>query len=1366
MSEVESNIQEKLDKDQDTEELEKELLEEEFIEGITSNKNRVNNIIKELNNIQNKIKINNNKKEQIKKNLEILKNEKNKKQIDLINLLSKKESIEEIYKNKIFSLNNKNENIINNSNTKNQLEIFNITSEDFKKIEIDKYIEKVISMTDDILAKCGEKYNKKDIMDNLTKIIKNSYEIFIHDSSEKNLDFILDNFISKISLYISNQSFGKFSEKDISICLRYLLDINIINEALSKMNKFLNKQYKDKKIDLKNELKNLENINEILLKRFKNGKKSLEELKNNKNADKLYLQNFNFDIKNINTNSNNLKTEHQNIKQNNIIETKVTDVFINNNFYGNNESKNINKNINTKTKQIINSNDKKEEFGSKANSENKNVTKNRFITGKKINRKIFYHMENKNEKKYYDSEDDSFNKNINCISDDESDDSITKRKSNNEESIKNELNDLKENNISKAIKKKRIQELIEEIEQSEKANNRTKNLNNQIYNKKNIKLSSIENNKDNEEKNFQKKRKINFNQIDNDIKKMNQVIDIFAKKKIINSKINNNNNTEIIKSKNVEDDYKNELKNKKIIINNNDLVNNRSLDTIFKKDENNDKTEDKDIRRLNKSKSPKISLKNCFDSRNTQVIRNKDKNQIYYNKKKKGVFNTSKINNKINKQINPNDIKENKINSNLIQNLVDNIKNNLMQNNENNINNNIETNENNKEKNNEITENIINNLLIPKNNQISNMNNNNLLNYLNQKNQNENNKNKNLKKFITNNEIISNNINNNNEITLPISNQPISNRISKLNLNIFITQNKENNNRLLDTNLLSEQSIRDRNRENQSDYFNGSGFNSDNINNGITKEEIINSDDNLTNDEKTEPNNNNYRKIKLNKKLFEDRNRLIMNNKCFSFNNGNKRIRKINKGQKINKELTESNQENKLKSQYYLFYNTHDLNNNNYGENSSKRKKNQNKLLINTLSNSQTYNYKNNHKNKIKYIDLSYLNQFNNSLMKSTDSYTLNNEKYFSHKKPSLLLNNTKKGSEYRDIFIEVNKSENKIKNKNRKNQTIKLIKNNSGTFNQTSNTMDSNINKTNSNLINQKNRIILLNKNKNLNINKNKNNKNNLKKLLENNLKNMMPNPKINFNPKKIFAEGVMESFCYFKILDKDSPKFNPLDSCSINPESLGYSEGYISLDVILGHFRIIPKNIMSKNFKSNNKNSVLMHNNSLSFAEYTVFNNGNNVFRFEIGKNEKKNCIRIDLKNINGVKINKNMQDIIKIHKIFLKYNSHSGYEYEDNNGKVKKKVLSINKLLYMKEITEINMEQNEKIKAALCNFFAFTILFGDYKINKVECIFINFDLFNIWNKCLEMIAENNNKSKNNLDSQRKFLHRKLNSNHYNIK
>ena len=95
--------------------------------------------------------------------------------------------------------------------------------------------------------------------------------------------------------------------------------------------------------------------------------------------------------------------------------------------------------------------------------------------------------------------------------------------------------------------------------------------------------------------------------------------------------------------------------------------------------------------------------------------------------------------------------------------------------------------------------------------------------------------------------------------------------------------------------------------------------------------------------------------------------------------------------------------------------------------------------------------------------------------------------------------------------------------------------------------------------------------------------------------------------------------------------------------------------------------------------------------------------------------------------------------------------------------KRVLSINKLIYMKEITAIKMDQNEKIKAALCNFFAFTLIFGKNK-NKVECIFINFDQFNIWNKCLETIVENNNKSKNGLNSYRVLFHKKYNSNSHN--
>ena len=129
-------------------------------------------------------------------------------------------------------------------------------------------------------------------------------------------------------------------------------------------------------------------------------------------------------------------------------------------------------------------------------------------------------------------------------------------------------------------------------------------------------------------------------------------------------------------------------------------------------------------------------------------------------------------------------------------------------------------------------------------------------------------------------------------------------------------------------------------------------------------------------------------------------------------------------------------------------------------------------------------------------------------------------------------------------------------------------------------------------------------------------------------------------------------------------------LDLCSINPESLGYSEGYISIDVILGQFRIIPKKIISKNLKSTDNNNVLTNSNSFSVAEYTLLNNGNNVFRFEIDKKEKQNCIRIDLKNLKEVKIKKQMKDIIKIHKIFLKYNSQTGFDSEEQDGKKKKK------------------------------------------------------------------------------------------------
>ena len=214
----------RLQKKKDNKENSKNIMENKiFDEGGLSKNNPYNQLINELNKLQNDIKRNKNKIEQIKMSLIKLKNEKNIQQKDIINLLSEKESIEEIYKNKICSLRRKKQ-----SKNNDQLQIFKISLEEFKTIEINEYLEQVLSITEDILDNCGKQYNKNDIKNNLKKLINNLYQLYRNNSSLKDIDFIVDNFTTKISLYISNQSFGKLSEKDINIILRYLMKIIII----------------------------------------------------------------------------------------------------------------------------------------------------------------------------------------------------------------------------------------------------------------------------------------------------------------------------------------------------------------------------------------------------------------------------------------------------------------------------------------------------------------------------------------------------------------------------------------------------------------------------------------------------------------------------------------------------------------------------------------------------------------------------------------------------------------------------------------------------------------------------------------------------------------------------------------------------------------------------------------------------------------------------------------------------------------------------------------------------------------------------------------------------------------------------------
>ena len=185
---------------------------------------RRNKAIDDLKNINERIKNNNIKIEEIKQNLIDLKEEKQKKQADIVNLLSNKESIEEVYRNQLYALNgqfngsnsgnNINENNMLNNDTNNLINIsikndindnsmihlnsnhnitldneilnndednFKITLNEIKESDQKRYIEQVISMFEDIFKKRDDKINAS-----IANIIKSSYELFVNNCSAEN----------------------------------------------------------------------------------------------------------------------------------------------------------------------------------------------------------------------------------------------------------------------------------------------------------------------------------------------------------------------------------------------------------------------------------------------------------------------------------------------------------------------------------------------------------------------------------------------------------------------------------------------------------------------------------------------------------------------------------------------------------------------------------------------------------------------------------------------------------------------------------------------------------------------------------------------------------------------------------------------------------------------------------------------------------------------------------------------------------------------------------------------------------------------------------------------------------------------------
>ena len=235
----------------------------------------------------------------------------------------------------------------------------------------------------------------------------------------------------------------------------------------------------------------------------------------------------------------------------------------------------------------------------------------------------------------------------------------------------------------------------------------------------------------------------------------------------------------------------------------------------------------------------------------------------------------------------------------------------------------------------------------------------------------------------------------------------------------------------------------------------------------------------------------------------------------------------------------------------------------------------------------------------------------------------------------------------------------------------------------------------------------------KNKNKNKNKKYNTNIFNTFE--ISNRDNREKINNTSNK--NNNLMESFCYYKLLEKNSKFFNPLNNNNTNLSKLLYNEGYISIDTDLNCIKI-------------NSNKIILNNNNNNYINNFHSNNLNSI--------DDLKTINIQLKEISNVFLTKIMKNIVRIHDIFLKYNV-GGCKDKD---KKSKNITNINKMLNKREIMNIkDMEQSEKIKAGLCNFFSFIIEFGNN--NRLECILINFMQFNIWFNYLEGIANNNIKT-----------------------
>ena len=272
--------------------------------------------------------------ENLKKLLNELKSEKNKKKSEIVNLLSNRESVDEIYKNYIEYFKNKNRSNKKNKNKykkdiKNPFEnqdedAFEILVEEIKQIDLNKFIQQSFNLLEEIFEKTTKQL-KLDLKD----VINKSYTIFNNEINISNfIDSysVVSNFFLRISIFLSNQSYGKYSETNINLFLRCLLKINSINVKNEELISYMNGKYKTTKTKLKEDINQLILDNENLYKNKIILEKKLNEFDKNNNLNYLSQTGVKVDENKINLFNTNSNGRRNNLMKKNIFNEKLKEI--------------------------------------------------------------------------------------------------------------------------------------------------------------------------------------------------------------------------------------------------------------------------------------------------------------------------------------------------------------------------------------------------------------------------------------------------------------------------------------------------------------------------------------------------------------------------------------------------------------------------------------------------------------------------------------------------------------------------------------------------------------------------------------------------------------------------------------------------------------------------------------------------------------------------------------------------------------------------------------------------------------------------------------------------------------------------------